>query len=235
MKTEDVAATLDAAPRKLYQHLYFQVLVAIAIGALLGSFFPTAGTMMKPLGDGFIKLIKMLIAPIIFFTVVVGIATIGDLKKLGRVGLKSLIYFEVVTTVALVIGMVVVKLVQPGAGINADVKTLDVKAVEQYATTARSQTVPDFILHIIPDTVAGAFAQGEILQVLLFAILFGLALTALGKRGQPVLHLLEQLSHVFFGIIAIIMKVAPIGAFGAIAERNRDDSCGRVQELSQSR
>ncbi len=217
MRIDEVAASLDATPKKLYQHLYLQVLVAIVLGALLGFFFPKAGAMMKPFGDGFIKLIKMLIAPIIFLTVVVGIATIGDLKKLGRVGLKSLIYFEVVSTIALVIGLIVVKIVRPGLGINADATTLDLKAVEQYATSAKSQSVPDFILHIIPDTVVGAFAQGEILQVLLFAVLFGLALATLGKRGQPVLHLLEQLNQVFFSIIAVIMKAAPIGAFGAIA------------------
>jgi aerobic C4-dicarboxylate transport protein len=217
MKIDQIAASVEARPRKLYQHLYVQVLMAIAIGALLGYFLPDIGTRMKPLGDGFIKLIKMLIAPIIFFTVVVGIATIGDLKKLGRVGLKALIYFEVVTTVALVIGLVVVKVVRPGNGMNVDVSTLNVKAVEQYAASAREQSVPDFILHIIPDTVTGAFAQGDILQVLFFAVLFGIALTALGKRGESVLHLLEQLSHVFFEIIALIMKAAPIGAFGAIA------------------
>ncbi len=206
-----------AAPKKLYQHLYFQVLVAIAIGAMLGFFFPSVGTKMKPFGDGFIKLIKMLIAPIIFLTVVVGIATIGDLKKLGRVGLKSLFYFEVVTTLALVIGLVVVKLFRPGVGINADASTLDMKAVEQYATTAKSQSTVEFFLHIIPDTIIGAFAQGEILQVLLVAVLFGVALTAMGGRGQMVLDLLEKLSQTFFGIIAMVMKIAPIGAFGAMA------------------
>jgi len=206
-----------AAPKKLYQHLYFQVLVAIAIGATLGFFFPSVGTKMKPFGDGFIKLIKMLIAPIIFLTVVVGIATIGDLKKLGRVGLKSLFYFEVVTTLALVIGLVVVKLFRPGVGINADASTLDMKAVEQYATTAKSQSTVEFFLHIIPDTIIGAFAQGEILQVLLVAVLFGVALTSMGGRGQMVLDLLEKLSQTFFGIIAMVMKIAPIGAFGAMA------------------
>jgi aerobic C4-dicarboxylate transport protein len=206
-----------AAPKKLYQHLYFQVLVAIVIGATLGFFFPSVATKMKPFGDGFIKLIKMLIAPIIFLTVVVGIATIGDLKKLGRVGLKSLLYFEVVTTLALVIGLVVVKLFRPGVGINADASTLDMKAVEQYATTAKSQSTVEFFLHIIPDTIIGAFAQGEILQVLLVAVLFGVALTAMGGRGQMVLDFLEKVSQVFFGIIAIVMRVAPIGAFGAMA------------------
>lgn len=216
MKFDEISAE-RAAPKKVYQHLYVQVLTAIAIGALLGFFFPTVGEKMKPFGDGFIKLIKMLIAPIIFLTVVVGIATIGDLKKLGRVGLKSLLYFEVVTTLALIIGLVVVKLFHPGVGINADASTLDVRAVQQYATAAKSQTTLDFFLHIIPDTVTGAFAQGEILQVLLFAVLFGLALAGMGGRGQGVLDFLERLSQVFFGIIAIVMKAAPIGAFGAMA------------------
>ncbi|HMZ18269.1 MAG TPA: cation:dicarboxylase symporter family transporter, partial [Blastocatellia bacterium] len=191
MKLDDISHH-PTTPKKLYQHLYFQVLVAIAIGASLGFFFPSLATKMKPFGDGFIKLIKMLIAPIIFLTVVVGIATIGDLKKLGRVGLKSLLYFEVVTTLALVIGLVVVKLFHPGTGINANASTLDMKGVEQYATTAKAQTTVDFFLHIIPDTIIGAFAQGEILQVLLVAVLFGVALTALGGRGQMVLDLLEK-------------------------------------------
>jgi aerobic C4-dicarboxylate transport protein len=216
MKPDEITSDGNR-PKPLYQHLYVQVLTAIIIGALLGYFFPSAGTLMKPLGDGFIKLIKMLIAPIIFLTVVVGIATIGDLKKLGRVGLKSLLYFEAVTTLALIIGLVVVKVFHPGTGINADASTLDMKAVEQYASSAKSQSTVDFFLHIIPDTVAGAFAQGEILQVLLFAILFGLALAKMGNWGQTVLNLLEQLNKVFFGIIAIIMKAAPIGAFGAMA------------------
>lgn len=216
MKLDDTLPH-HATPKKLYQHLYFQVLVAIAIGATLGFFFPSVATKMKPFGDGFIKLIKMLIAPIIFLTVVVGIATIGDLKKLGRVGLKSLFYFEVVTTLALVIGLVVVKLFRPGVGINADASTLDMKAVEQYATTAKAQSTVEFFLHIIPDTIIGAFAQGEILQVLLIAVLFGMALTAMGGRGQMVLDFLEKVSQVFFGIIAIVMKIAPIGAFGAMA------------------
>ncbi len=216
MNLNDIASHPDA-PKKIYQHLYFQVLVAIAIGASLGFFFPSLATKMKPFGDGFIKLIKMLIAPIIFLTVVVGIATIGDLKKLGRVGLKSLLYFEVVTTLALVIGLVVVKLFHPGVGINANASTLDMKGVEQYATTAKAQTTVDFFLHIIPDTIIGAFAQGEILQVLLVAVLFGVALTAMGGRGQMVLDLLDKLSQTFFGIIAMVMKIAPLGAFGAMA------------------
>ena len=215
IKNED--SQNDQAPKKLYQNLYVQVLTAILLGALLGLGFPSIGTMMRPLGDGFIKLIRMLIAPIIFLTVVVGIASIGDLKKLGRVGLKALLYFEVVTTFALATGLIVVKVLRPGAGINASASTLDAEAVSQYATAAKSQTTVEFLLHIIPDTVVSAFAQGEILQVLLFAILFGLALAGLGERGKSLVKALEELSQVFFGIIAIIMRVAPVGAFGAMA------------------
>ncbi|MEJ7714007.1 MAG: cation:dicarboxylase symporter family transporter [Pyrinomonadaceae bacterium] len=193
------------------------MLIAIILGAWVGFLFPEFGAQLKPLGDAFIKLIKMIIAPIIFLTVVTGIAGIDDMKKLGRVGLKALLYFEVVTTFALLTGLAVVKYVQPGRGINADPATLDLKSVEQYATTAKSQSTVDFILHIIPDTVIGAFAQGEILQVLLFAILFGLALAAMGERGTPVIRALDKAAHIFFGIIAIIMRAAPIGAFGAMA------------------
>ena len=172
---------------------------------------------MKPLGDAFIKLIKMLIAPIIFCTVVHGIASMSDMKKVGRVGLKALVYFEVMTTVALVIGLIVVNLWQPGAGMNVDPATLDTKAIATYTAKAGEQTTLDFFLHIIPATVVGAFAEGEILQVLFVAILFAFALHALGERGKPLLGIIDQSAHVFFGIVGIIMKVAPIGAFGAMA------------------
>lgn len=203
--------------KKIYQVLYFQVLVAIVLGVCVGFLSPSFGESLKPLGDGFIKLIKMIIAPIIFLTVVGGIAGIGDLKKLGRVGLKALLYFEVVSTFALLIGLFVVKFFQPGAGINADPATLDASAVAQYAAQGKAQSTMEFLLRIIPNTMVGAFAEGEILQVLLVAILFGLALTALGERGAPLLRLFDSLTHVMFGIIAIIMRAAPIGAFGAIA------------------
>jgi aerobic C4-dicarboxylate transport protein len=207
----------EGSSKKLWQHLYFQVLVAIVIGVLLGHYYPALGAQMKPLGDAFIRLIKMLIGPIIFFTVVVGIAGIGDLKKLGRIGLKSLLYFEVVTTFALMIGLAVVTLIHPGTGINANPATLDAKSIEQYTTTGKAQSTVEFLLHIIPETIVGAFAQGEILQVLLFAVLFGLALAGMGEKGKQVFTFLDQLSQTFFGIIAIIMKAAPIGAFGAMA------------------
>lgn len=203
--------------KPLYTHLYFQVLAAIAVGVLLGAFFPGLATAMKPLGDAFIRLIKMIIAPIIFTTVVVGIAKIGDMKKVGRVGLKALIYFEAVTTAALVIGLVVVNLVRPGDGVNADVSTLDTSAVADYTARAKSLSGVDLLLHMIPDSVVDAFARGDILQVLLFSVLFGFALTRLGDKGRPLVDLLDQLSHALFDVIAIIMQFAPIGAFGAMA------------------
>lgn len=203
--------------KPLYTHLYFQVLVAILIGTLLGHFFPALSTALKPLGDGFIKLIKMMIAPIIFTTVVVGIAKVSDMKEVGRVGLKAIIYFELVSTLALAIGLVVVNLVRPGDGVNADVSTLDTHAVATYASGAKSLAPADFIMHIIPDTVVGAFAGGEILQVLLFSVLFGLGLARFGEKGRPLVDIIDQLSHALFNVIGIIMRVAPVGAFGAMA------------------
>ncbi len=208
---------MHARSKPLYQHLYVQVLTAILIGVALGFFYPSLGAAMKPLGDAFVKLIKMMIAPIIFTTLVVGIAKVGDMRAFGRVGIKALVYFELVTTLALFIGLVVVNLVQPGAGVHANPATLDQKAIASYTTGAKSLTTVDFLLHIIPDTVVDAFAKGEILQVLLFSILFGLALGRLGPRGAGFVDLLDQLSHALFGIIAIIMRVAPIGALGAMA------------------
>jgi aerobic C4-dicarboxylate transport protein len=192
------------------------VIVGICAGIALGFLNPSAAESMKPLGDGFIKLIRMMIAPVIFLTVVTGIARIGDMRKLGRVGLKALLYFEVVTSVALLVGFVVVKVVQPGAGINATAATLDAKAVEQYTTSGKHLTAVEFILHIIPDTLVGAFANGEILQVLLIAILFGIALAAYNLR-QPIVEAADSLTHLTFEVIALIMKVAPFGAFGAMA------------------
>jgi aerobic C4-dicarboxylate transport protein len=202
-------------PRRFFHTLYFRVVVGIALGVALGAFYPSLGEQMKPLGDGFIKLIKMVIAPIIFLTVVVGIASIGDMKKLGRVGLKALVYFEVVSTIALVIGLIVVRTFQPGVGINATPESLNTGAVQQYTT--QQKTVVEHILHIIPDTIFGAFAEGDILQVLLIAILFGVALVIFGERGKPLVKAFDSISHVLFGIIAIIMKAAPVGAFGAMA------------------
>src|ERR671913_1496841 len=213
-----MAATATSAhPGKWYQHLYVQVLGAIVLGILLGHFYPSLGEAMKPLGDAFIKMIKMLIAPIIFFTVVHGIASMKDMKKVGRVGLKALIYFEVVTTLALVIGLIVVNLWQPGVGMNVDLSTVDTSSIATYTTKAKDQSTIGFLMEIIPSTVVGAFATGEILQVLFFAILFAFGLQALGERGESTLRLIDVVSHIFFRIVGIIMKLAPIGAFGAMA------------------
>jgi len=210
--------TTAAMPRKpLYSHLYVQVLTAITIGILLGHFYPHVGEQMKPLGDGFIKLIKMLIAPIIFCTVVHGIAGMKDLKRVGRVGLKALIYFEVLTTLALVVGLIVVNIWQPGAGINADLKTIDTRSIQIYTTKAGQQSTVEFFLNIIPSTIVGAFAEGEILQVLFFAILFAFALSLMGEHAKPVTAFIDIVSHALFGIVGMIMKVAPLGAFGAMA------------------
>ncbi len=200
-----------------YAHLYVQVLVAIALGVLLGGLRPGLATEMKPLGDAFIRLIKMMIAPIIFTTVVVGIAKVGDLKEVGRVGLKALAYFEVVSTLALLIGLVVVNVARPGDGINADVRSLDTRGVASYASAAKSTSTVDLILHMIPESAVGAFAGGEILQVLVFSVLLGLALTGIGEEGKPLVDLLDRLSHALFAAIGLIMRVAPIGAFGAMA------------------
>jgi aerobic C4-dicarboxylate transport protein len=208
----------SARARPLYTRLYFQVLVGITIGALLGALRPEFGAAMKPLGDGFIKLIRMIIAPVIFTTVVAGIATMGDIKDLGRIGMKTLLYFEVITTpLALGIALIVVNLLQPGAGINADPATLDVKSISSYASTAQQLTTVDFLLNIIPTTLVDAFARGEILQVLLVSVMFGLALLHLGERGRPLVKLIDQFSQALFGVVGIIMRFAPIGAFGAMA------------------
>ncbi len=216
---EAVVANQPAAgpmPKAWYRHLYVQVLVAIVLGALLGWLAPDIAKdpWIKALGDGFVKLIKMMIAPIIFCTVTSGIAHIGDARKVGRVGIKALIYFEVVSTLALVIGLVVGNLAAPGAGFSGKA---DAVATAQFAKQAAEQSPVDFVLNIIPDSVVGAFAKGDILQVLLFAILFGFALMALGERGHTVRALVDDVAHGVFGVIAIIVKVAPIGAFGAMA------------------
>lgn len=207
----------DSKRKPLYAQLYFQVLIAICLGAAFGHFCPELAKQMKPLGDGFIKLIKMMITPIVFTTIVVGIAKMGDMKKVGRVGLKALIYFEVVSTLALAIGLIVVNVVRPGAGINADVSKLDTHGIANYTASAKSQTAVGLILHVIPESVVGAFASGEILQVILFSILFGVALARYGEQGKPMVDLIDRLSHVLFNVISIVMKLAPIGAFGAMA------------------
>ena len=208
---------MGPAGKPLYKSLYFQVIVAIVIGVLLGHFYPATGEAMKPLGDGFIKLIKMIIAPIIFCTVVVGIAGMEDMKKVGKTGGYALLYFEIVSSVALIVGLTIVNVVQPGAGMNIDPATLDTKGVAAYTKPGQMQSTTDFLLNVIPSTVVDAFAKGEILQVLLFAVLFGFALHRFGGRGTIVFDWIEKSSHVLFTIVGYIMRVAPIGAFGAMA------------------
>ncbi|MES2399929.1 MAG: dicarboxylate/amino acid:cation symporter [Pseudomonadota bacterium] len=201
----------------LYRSLYFQVICAVITGVLLGHFYPAFGAEMKPLGDGFIKLIKMMIAPIIFCTVVIGIAGMEDMKKVGKTGGLALLYFEVVSSFALIIGLVLVNVLQPGAGMNVDASTLDTKSIAAYTGPGKMVGTTDFILNIIPTTVVDAFARGEILQVLLIAVMFGFALHRFGGRGTLVFDFIEKTSHVLFTIVGFIMKLAPIGAFGAMA------------------
>jgi len=227
------AAATPTPHKRISHHLYFQVLCAILLGVLLGHFYPDLGAQMKPLGDAFVKVIKMLIAPIIFCTVVHGIASMEDMKKVGRVGLKALIYFEVMTTLALIVGLLVVTLWHPGTGINVDPNSLDTKAIATYTAQAQQQNTVDYLLHIIPSTVIGAFAEGEILQVLFFALLFGFALFALGERGRPLLGIIDQTAHVFFRIVGIVMKAAPIGAFGAMAFTIGKYGIGTLLSLGQ--
>src|SRR5580700_4167004 len=198
------------------KNLHLWVLAGIVGGVLFGVVAPVQAEKMKPLGDAFIKLIRMVIAPIIFCTVVTGVANVGDMRKLGRVGIKALLYFEVITTLALGTGLIVVTLVHPGAGMNVNVATLDPKAVQQYAGPGKEVSAVDFLLNIIPDTLVNAFAKGEILQVLLVSILVGLALAAV-KGGKPLVQAIDTISRVLFGVVDLIMKTAPIGAFGAMA------------------
>jgi aerobic C4-dicarboxylate transport protein len=202
---------------RIFKSLYVQVLIAIAIGIALGDLYPHIGAQMKPFGDGFIKLIKMMIGPIIFCTVVLGIAGMEDMKKVGKTGGFALLYFEVMSTIALVVGLVIINVLRPGAGMNVDPATLDTKAVAAYAEPGKLGSTIDFILNIIPTTVVDAFAKGDILEVLFFAVLFGFALHALGAKESLVFRFIEQTSGVLFRIVGIIMKVAPLGAFGAMA------------------
>jgi len=210
-------STASHPGRPWYTVLYIQVLIAIAIGILIGHFFPNTGKALKPLGDGFISLIKMMIAPVIFCTVVHGISSMGDLKKVGRVGVKTLVYFEVVSTIALVIGLIVGKVLQPGSGFNIDLTTIDPKAVATYVTRAKDEGIVNHLLGIIPDTFVGAFAKGDLLQVLLISILSGFAIAQLGAVGERIGHAVDMAAKVFFRVIGIIVRVAPIGALGAMA------------------
>ncbi|MGN6459895.1 MAG: cation:dicarboxylate symporter family transporter, partial [Pseudolabrys sp.] len=213
------STTVSSVPSRKpwYTILYVQVLIAIALGILIGHFYPNTGKALKPLGDGFIALIKMMIAPVIFCTVVHGISSMGDLKRVGRVGIKALIYFEAVSTLALAIGLIVAKIVEPGAGFNIDPATMDPGAVATYVTKAKEEGIIPHLMAIIPDSYFGALARGDLLQVLLVSILSGFAIAFLGKAGEPIAHAIDMAAKVFFGIIRMIVRVAPIGAFGAMA------------------
>jgi aerobic C4-dicarboxylate transport protein len=217
----------------LYKSLYVQVIVAIAIGILLGHFYPETGVALKPLGDGFVKLIKMAIAPIIFCTVVSGIAGMQDMKAVGKTGGYALAYFEIVSTVALIIGLVVVNIVQPGVGMHVDPTTLDTKGIAAFASAGEQQSTIAFLLNVIPSTIVGAFASGDILQVLFFSVIFAFALQRMGDYGKPVLEFIDRIAHVMFGIINMIMKVAPIGAFGAMAFTIGQYGVGSLVQLGQ--
>ncbi len=211
---------MDKAHNKLaalFGHLYFQVILGAVVGVAIGALKPDLGESLKPLGDGFIKLIKMLLAPIIFGTIVVGIAKMGSLKEIGRVGIKALVYFEIVSTLALLIGLIVVNVLKPGVGMNIEPSALDAQSVATYTTAAKQHGIADFLLNIIPSSVVDAFVQGNMLQVILFALLFGLALAHLPDRGKPVVNLIDSILHVLFGIVRMIMKLAPLGALGAMA------------------
>ncbi len=235
------------AKKPLYKSLYFQVIVAIILGVIVGHYFPSGtqlingveksvpglGEQLKPLGDAFIKLIKMIIAPVIFCTVVSGIAGMESMKSVGKTGGIALLYFEVVSTIALIIGLVVINIAKPGVGMNVDPATLDTTGISKYVESGASQSTVDFLMHIIPNTVVGAFAEGEILQVLLFALLFGFALHKLGDAGKPVLKFIDQIAHVFFNIVNMIMKLAPIGAFGAMAYTIGKYGIGSLAQLGQ--
>jgi aerobic C4-dicarboxylate transport protein len=222
---------VSMAKKAIYKSLYFQVILAIVIGVALGHFYPETGAAMKPFGDGFIRLIKMIIAPIIFCTIVVGIAGMEDMKKVGKTGGLAVLYFEVVSSIALVIGLIVVNLWGPGVGMNVDVSTLDTKGIAKFAEPGKMQSTADFLMNIIPTSVVDAFAKGDMLQVLFFSILFGYSMHAFGERGKPVFDLIEKLSHVLFGIVGVIMKVAPIGAFGAMAYTIGKHGLGSLTQL----
>ena len=219
--------------KKVFSSLYFQVLLAITLGVFLGHVYPDLGADMKPLGDGFVKLIKMIIAPVIFCTVVTGIAGMESMKAVGKTGAIALLYFEVVSTIALVIGLCVVNLLQPGVGMNVDPATLDASTISAYAEQAKSQGIIAFLLDVIPASVIGAFASGNILQVLLFAVLFGFSLHHIGEKGKLVFNMIDSFSQVIFGIINMIMKLAPVGAFGAMAFTIGKYGIGSLVQLGQ--
>jgi aerobic C4-dicarboxylate transport protein len=205
------------AAKPWYRQLWAQVIIGMLVGILLGYFDPPLGERMAPLGDAFIKAIRMLIAPIIFCTVVHGIARMADMARVGRVAIKAIVYFEVLTTIALVIGLVAANVWQPGAGMNVDLSHVDTSAVNAYVAQTEKQDTASFLINIIPNTFIGAFAEGNVLQVLFLAVLCGFALTWIGPRAQPLLDILEVASNMLFGVVAMVMWAAPIGAFGAIA------------------
>ena len=203
--------------QKFYQILYVQVIFAIVLGILLGHFFPQTGEAMKPLGDAFIKIVKMIIAPVIFLTVVTGIAGMTNMKKVGRVAGKAFVYFITFSTLALIVGMVTANVIQPGAGLNIDPHTLDSSKVESYVAKSKDTTVVSFLMNIIPTTIVSPLTEGNILQVLFVAILFGVALANVGDKARPIINLLQELSAPVFKMVAMLMNLAPIGAFGAMA------------------
>lgn len=213
----DATAAHGPVKKPFYTNLTFQVLTAITFGILLGHFYPSIAVEMKPLGDLFIKMVKMVIGPIVFLTVVTGISSIGNLKKVGKVGGKALLYFEVVTTFALGIGLLVVNLVRPGDGMNIVPGQLKADSVQKYATSAHEHGFIDFVVSVVPDNVVGAFVKGDMLQILFFAVVFGVALAAMGQKGKLVEDIFDKVGHALFGVIGILMRVAPVGAFGAMS------------------
>ena len=215
--TAGVVTPTQAPAGRWYKQLWIQVLIAMVLGVLIGHFYPGIGTLMQPLGDGFIKLIRLLIAPIIFCTVILGIAKMDDMSRVGRVAIKGLLYFEVMTTIALVVGLVVVNLWQPGSGMHINASNLDTASIQKYVVQGHEAGIIPFLMNIIPNTMVGAMAEGNILQVLLISVIFGCVLARIGPVGKPVVDMLDGFSKVFFGMVALVMWAAPIGAFGAIS------------------
>jgi aerobic C4-dicarboxylate transport protein len=218
---------------KILKGLYIQVIIAIIIGIVLGYLFPSFAVKLKPLGDGFIKLVKMMIPPVIFCTIVTGIAGMQDAKKVGRVGIKAIIYFEIVTTLALIIGLFVINILKPGAGMNVDPSTLDTKSVETYVAQSKGYNMQDFIMHIIPDNIINALSNGDLLQILFFAVLFGFALSGIGEKARPLLSVIKSLETGLFAVVRIIMKVAPLGALGAMSFTIGKYGLGSLSSLGQ--
>ena len=218
---------------KILKGLYIQVLIAIIAGIILGYLYPSFAIKLKPLGDGFVRLIKMMIAPVVFCTIVTGIAGMQDAKKVGRVGIKAIIYFEIVTTLALIIGLFVINILKPGAGMNIDPSSLDTKSVETYVAQSKSYNLQDFLLHIIPENIVNALSNGDLLQILFFAVLFGFALSGIGEKARPVLSVIKSIETGLFAVVKIIMKVAPIGALGAMSFTIGKYGLGSLASLGQ--